>query len=216
MEIDDVPLQTVASDGDYLLLKDPQTKITYRITKADFLAGLSSSGSSASSVNLSFASDGDANGLFYYLGTGKRTKAWENPYNTGVLLSASTIGAGSLSYLCDRQEGQFYTNNDTNGSITINVSPTKLKCNYYSLRNRNASDYYLRSWKLQGSNDNATWVDLDTQTNNTTLNSPSQWLSIPINSTTAFSFFRLLETGVDSMGYHFICLGEIELYGVCS
>ena len=204
------------ADSDYILMIDLNGTL-YKILKADFLAGSSNkTGSNAggsSGINLTFSASEDTNGLFYYLGTVGNIVPWANPTSRGLTIQASTAINGSVESLVNRDESQFYTDNLPSSWVSFNIGTKKLKCNYYSIRARNAANYYLRNWKLQGSNDGATWVDLDTQTNNTTLANASQWLSIPINNTAAYSWFRILNYGLDSEGYNFLTLGEVELYG---
>lgn len=167
-------------------------------------------------TSLNYVSDGDASGLFYYLGTNNNTTAWSNPYTAGkITIAASAVGVQPVSGLVDRATSDFY------GEITVvpvwlnfglNFSK-KIKPNYYSLRSRISSGDYLRTWKLQGSRNGSTWTDLDSQVNRTTLNSPNQWLSLPCYSPNYYSTIRLIQLGVNSSGRDYLCLGELELYG---
>ena len=211
--------KTSAENDDLLLMQNPTTGETYNIKKSDFLAGLSSSGNTGSggntpsNINLTFATSGDVNGLFYYLGTAKGTQPWDNPTNRGLLISVSSIGVGFPVSLVNRDASEFYTNNAPQSWVAFDIGTSKLRCNYYLLRNRNVADHYLRSWSFQGSNDGSTWMTLDNQINNAVLNTPSQWLALPVVSNTPYSVFRLLQTGQNSAGYNYLCLGEVELYG---
>jgi hypothetical protein len=209
---------TVAGANDFLVLQTPAGE-TYNITKANFLAGVGTGTGTGTTgeTSLTYVSDGDNNGLFYFLGTNRKTQAWQNPQSNGsVIISLSGgVNGDPLSSLTDREPSSFYGDSSPGCWVKIDLGTTKLKCNYYSLRNRKIPEYYLRSWKLQGSDNDLDWIDLDSQVSNSTLNSPSQWLSLPVtNNATAFSKFRLLQCGTTSSGYYFICLGEIELYGV--
>ncbi|PHM05790.1 hypothetical protein [Nostoc sp. 'Peltigera malacea cyanobiont' DB3992] len=215
MEIKDIPVEQITSkDGDYLILQDLDTGITYKITTANFLARLSSSPTTSASIDLTFLSSGDSQGVLYYIGSSRKTQPWSNPINKGVEITASSVGSGAVSLLLDRQDNEFYTGNSPDSWIKINLFASRLQCSYYSLRNRNRDDHFLRNWKLQGSNNDIDWIDLDIQNNNTSLNAPSQWLSLPVSSNAAYSIFRLLETGLNSLSYYYLCLGEIELYGL--
>jgi hypothetical protein len=207
-------IKTTAGEEDFLALQTPEGE-TYRITKGDLLAGLSSGGGNPSnSINLNFVTNGDTNGVLYYTGTANNTRPWENPHNNGLIISASSVEAGNVSLLSDRLEGQFYTNSILGSWIKIDIRGAKLKCNRYSLRNRNNNLHYLRNWKFQGSNNDIDWIDLDIQTNNTILATPSQWLSLPVVTNDDYSIFRVITTGLDSSNAYYFCLGEIELYGV--
>ncbi|MEH2445790.1 MAG: hypothetical protein V7K18_08400 [Nostoc sp.] len=230
-------IKTTADGNDYVLMVD-SSGMPYKITKDNLLVGLSSGTGTGSTgtgstgtgstgtgstgttnKTLTFSSNGDTNGLFYWLGTAKGTKAWLNPDGTDLLnATASSTGFGTVHSLCDQADTEFYTNSNSNSWVKFQILSGKLKCNYYSIRNRYRSDsdaqHSLRNWKLQGSNDDAIWVDLDTRINNTFLDTSSKWLSLPVSPTTAaYSYFRILQNGVNSNNYDYLCLGEVELYG---
>ncbi|MEH2148235.1 hypothetical protein [Nostoc sp.] len=208
-------VKTVAASGDYFIGIDSSGEL-YRISKANLLAGLSSGGSGGNvpTSTSAFVSSGDNNGIFYYIGTSFGTTVWSNPSGNGVYVSASSIGAGNVDTLIDRMNSSFYTNSTPGSWVKFGLGSAKLKCNHYSLKSRaDSGDYYPRSWKLQGSNDDTTWADIDIQSNNSSLIANSQWLSIPVTSNVAYSYFRILNTGFNSAGYDHLVLGEVELYG---
>ncbi|MEH2367990.1 hypothetical protein [Nostoc sp.] len=205
-------IRNQAASGDYISMVD-LNGIPYKISKADLLAGLSSSGNT--STNLAFASSGDANGICYWMGAKEGT--WANPHTTGILqVSASSLQAGSLAQIVDRSAGiPMFTLNLASSWISVNFKSYKIKPSYYSIRHDNETGYYLRSWILQGSNDNgSTWVNLDVRTNDTTINSPDGWGSFPVLGANAFyRILRIISTGLDSSGSNYFCLGELEFYG---
>lgn len=216
-------IKTVAANTDYFIGIDVDG-LLYKISKADLLAGLSSgsgsggnsSGGNSANQQLNFVNIGDSNGIFYFIGTSENTLPWANPTSKGLIISSSSIGSGSLNSLVNRDNSSFYTNSDPNSYVSFFLGETrKLKCNYYTLETRaDSSDYYPRNWKLQGSNNGSTWVDLDIQINNTTLNSVNQWLALPVSpSVDTYSYFRIYITGDNSAGYRHLVLGEVELYG---
>ena len=218
MEIKDITIsQTTAKDTDYLVLQDPDSGLTYKITKANLLAGSSNGNNSSNQHSLAFANNGDSNGLFYYLGTSKGLSAWSNPAGNTLTVTASSTELGNPISLVDRQNSEWFSHPVANSWVSFGLVSGKLLCNYYSIRSRATNtDYYPRNWALQGSNDNTTWIDLDVQINNQSLNSVSQWLSLPVNSNTSYSSFRLIQNGLDSSSTDYFCLGEVELYGLYS
>lgn len=218
-QIKDIEITKItAGDSDLLVMQNPETGETYKITKANLLAGSSNGGGTPTptETNFTYVRDGDTHGLFYFLGTQKNTIAWSNPYDNGLIVTASSVSGGSLFQLCDRADGNFYSGNYNNSWVNFRLDSGKLLCNRYSIKSRTDNGYFLRSWKLQGSDDGSTWVDLDVQTNNTTVNSPTTWLTLPVTATVGYSIFRLINTGNDSNGYNYLCLGEVELYGTYS
>ncbi|MBD2508284.1 discoidin domain-containing protein [Nostoc muscorum FACHB-395] len=206
-------VKTVAEDTDYFVLQNPMTGETYRITKADLFAGLSVGGAS-SDHQCSYVSDGDTNGLFYYLGRQQNTVTWANPSGNGITFSASGVENGSLSQLSDRANSDFWTPSANNSYVGFHIDVGTLKCNRYSIKSRSSNaDYYPRNWQFQASVNGSNWVYLHSHTNDTALNDVNQWASWEIESSLGFSYFRLQTTGVNSSGYYHLCLSEIELYG---
>ncbi|MEH2322051.1 MAG: hypothetical protein V7K32_00310 [Nostoc sp.] len=216
-QIKDIAItKSIARDDDFLIMQNPETGETYKITKGNLFAGFSGSGDGSSNNrhSLNFVSNGDASGLFYYLGTNKGTSNWINPAGTSVNVTASSTEAGNPTSLIDRQGSEWFSHPIANSWVSFAITSGKLLCNYYSIRSRATNtDYYPRNWKLQGSNDGATWIDLDIQVNNETLNAVSQWLSLPVSSNTSYSNFRIIQNGLDSSNADYFCLGEFELYG---
>lgn len=175
--------------------------------------------STTTTKTLTYATDGDANGLCYWVGTNYGIEAWANPHTVGRLaVSSTSIEAGyssGIQTLVDRANSDFFTMNFTNQRISIALQPGyTLAPDRYSIKS--GGDDYPRSWKLQGSNDGATWVDLDTQSNNATLTAAQQWLSLTVNNVSTGSGYRylgILQTGVGSAGRNYFRLSEIEFYG---
>ncbi|MBG1240984.1 discoidin domain-containing protein [Nostoc sp. NZL] len=211
MKLDLYPELTSLTDNDLLLIWDAETNSTKKIKASTLKTYINTS----SGKELAITASGDSNGLFYWIGTSGGTTTWSSPTGKGLVITASSIGSGSVSSLVDRANSEFFTNSDTNAWVNFYLGGKSLKCNYYSIKTRSSSSgYHPRSWKLQGSNDNSNWVDLDSQVNNTTLTANSQWLSIPVaNSSVAYTNFRIYMTGNNSSGFGHLVLGEVELYG---
>ena len=229
-----LPVETrnTAIDGDYLFMIDANTSIPYKITKANLLAGLSSSGSTSTSgnggntsgsgnsnnsndVNRLFNSNGDTNGVFYYLGTSLGRAAWKNPAGSNLIITASSTEFGNPNTLSGRSPSEWFSHPVQNSFVSFYLDGHLLTCNHYSIQTRaNDPDYYPRNWYLQGSNDGAAWATLDTQTNNTSLSAVAQWLDLPVVSSTSYKYFRILQFDNDSNNSPYLCLGQVELYGV--
>ena len=108
-------IRNQAADGDFVLMVDSE-EILYKISQADFMAGLSIDNSS---ISKNYASVGDSNGVFYSIGTSENTLAWANPTSKGLVISSSRVGSGSLNSLVNRDNSSFYTNSDPNSSNCI-------------------------------------------------------------------------------------------------
>lgn len=174
----------------------------------------------AISLALTYVSDGDTNGVCWWIGTNYGVEAWQNPHTATRVTVSQSSSAGSqygfVERMVDRIANSVGTDNVSNSWIKIDLgAANKIKINYYSLKGRsdNANDNWLQTWKLQGSNDNTTWTDIDSQTNNPV--PPGNWKSLPVtNQTNSYRYVRILQTGLTSTGENFLVLGEFEFYGV--
>jgi hypothetical protein len=220
-------LSTVTED-DLLLIWNTETSTTRKV-KLSVLKAYCNPVPTQTGKTLTYSSAGDSNGLFYWLGS--RGGTWSNPLTSQVISAViSSLQAGSLSQLCDRQSNSpgIVTNNSSNSWILIDIGARKLKCNAYTLRHRDSTQfpgYYLRNWKLQGTNvlasmsisdiNNATWTDLDVRTSNTSINSNAGWGYFTVaENPSEFTYWRLIQTGINSSNSHELMLGEIEIYGI--
>ena len=167
-------------------------------------------------IACTYASDGDANGIFYHLGLNGGT-TWDNPYTSAVInMSASSLYDQYNNYFdqaVDRSNGYLLaTANHINSWVQFDLKSSLLKINYYSLKARTNYPQLNVNWKLQGSNDTLIWIDLDSQSNNELSN--GQWFSKSItNQNNIYRYFRVLQTGLNSSGDNILTLGQLELYG---
>lgn len=171
----------------------------------------------AADIPLTFASVGDTNGLVFYLGTNGKAETFSNPHTRGtILMSASSVlSPGAPSVLTDRGASAFYTQNAANSWVKLNiVANFRLRPTHYTWRGR--SDFnnnHLRSWRLQISNDDSSWIDADIRTNNTQIAQNTYFSGAVTGVSTFYKYFRLLNTAPDSDGQNYLTGGEWELYG---
>jgi len=91
----------------------------------------------------------------------------------------------------------------------------ELNPNYYTIRDSTSGgDYQLRNWVLEGSNDNSTWDNLRTHTNDSTILTQGVTGSWAVQADGYYRYFRVRVTGWDRSGtsYFLFCSG-FELYG---
>ena len=175
------------------------------------------------SVTLTFQSAGDDKGFVYWCGTEKRLQAFtspglkSSPWNITVTLS-SNLSATPTSHAIDRNSSTIiHTAGQPNSRCTLDLGVDKLfKPNYYSIRGRgDANTNHPRNWKLQGSADAANWVDLDTQTNNTTIGQGTYFTG-SCTAIESYRYLSILQTGVNSSGTDFLVFGEVDFWGQVS
>lgn len=185
----------------------------------------------ASPQTFTYVSDGDANGIFYFIGRNLGTAAWTNPDTAAYLVSVrSSDNGGTANDLVNRAAENTYSLNAANSWIAVDLGAGRSAVvSDYSLRLRNVVDTRaMRNWKLQGTNtsasnsvadlDAATWTDIDTRVGDTTMAASSgSWgfYTVP-GSPSGYRYLRILQNGVNGLGDNYLTLCEWELYGVLS
>jgi len=169
---------------------------------------------------------GDSSGLFQWLGmtsgsSGETTgRGWMNPCRTGLV---QVVCSSPPSRYCQPEaivDRAFHTTWYTSGRpypwISVHLLKGKaLVMKGYAIR-QDGSSVFLRSWRMQGSNDNGqSWTDLSCHTNDSGLSSPSRWAFWAVQSMVPFSQFRLIMTGPSSSpdAPNTLALSNIEFYG---
>lgn len=180
--------------------------------------GGSTGGTTTNSKTLTYVSDGDTNGVFYYLGTNKNTQAWANPASAIVFTASSFLSGRGPDKLADRSINEItndaHTNTENNAWFKVDLgSANKLAISYYTLQARNTTDQQPRSWILQGSKDDLTYIDIDSQSNNSILSNGTFYSKGISNQTESYRYYKLTQTGLNSSGANYFVLGEWELYG---
>lgn len=175
-----------------------------------------------------WVTNGDANGVCFFRGTNNLAGPWENPDTAGrVVVNRSTSLAGNDSDLVNRAINYNSTDNGTApgaGAEWMSIdlgSGNAMVVSDYSLQNGSDSpsyDHTPRNWILQGSNNDATWTDIDTRSNNTDIaSSLGAWGHFILGATpAAYRYLRVIANGVNNGGdaTYFLQIGEFEFYGV--
>ncbi|MBR1725219.1 MAG: hypothetical protein IJ724_00985, partial [Muribaculaceae bacterium] len=109
----------------------------------------------------------------------------------------------SSNNLCDHNAWSKFYGRVQNCWFTMKSS-TSVAVKQYTIVTANDSwgqyKRALRSWRLQGSNDNSTWVDIDVQTDYPMPFADQQEVIIQVNDTRKFRFFKFAATNGDLGG----------------
>lgn len=227
MEIKNLPPINTLADGDISLIQTTDGvyhSVSISTLKTIFGSsgtnsnndGNNSSSSTSVTKSFTYVSDGDTNGLFYWIGTKEGTQSWSNPIATHLIYANMSSQYDSShfhpEYLFDRQvNDDIATANIPNSFYQIDLVNIAFQPNYYSIRARNYNANNPQSWNLLGSVDTTSWDVLDTVTNNPL--SQNQWCSRPVSTNKSYYYFRIVQTGLSTSGDNIFCVGEFEIYG---
>lgn len=162
----------------------------------------------APAVTLHYVFDGDARGVFYYLGRRGNNGVWRNPQTNGdVVLTADALTGGTLDEIVDRLPSNVFSDGVVNRGYNIDLkSGRSLVCNKLSFRQRSNFGSGTTSFVFQARNDPGDpWLSLTTITVPQT---PDTWRTVDVSSNLlAYRYFRLVSPQTS------FTIGELELYG---
>eukprot|EP01083_Nonionella_stella_P232005 818828_1 len=171
-------------------------------------------------IHFNYASDFDANGICYALGTNFGTKTWENPSKNGLIAVRYAHGTPhNVEYVVGRGNAHNYVSNDhkiTKQYFTVDFGvKLKLKPNYYSLKHGDGDNSYcIRNWRFEGSNDGVEWTVLKNHENDCSLNVAYGTCSWPIfGCTEYYKMFRIYHCGKNKSSTEALRCCGFEVYG---
>ena len=181
-----------------------------------------------------YASAGDANGFIYAIATLFGGRPWQAPGvaafagagKVGCLRSSEYTGSALLSV--DRSYGvNVHTQSAAGAWQAWDLGAgNEFRPTGYTVRNRGLyGGIAIRNWKLQGTNNIASWTvsavgaaewtDIDTRTGDTTMaNDADAWAYYACaQPATGYRYLRIVLTGTDANGSYYLAIGEFEIYG---
>ena len=86
---------------------------------------------------------------------------------------------------------------------------------HYTIRSRNGGCYAPINYKIEVSNDNSTWYEIDKQNGGTFKDGQPATFTIPVdkNKQKVAKYIRLTQTGKNSSGSDYLNFESIEFYG---
>merc|ERR1719219_3101414 len=143
--------------------------------------------------------DGDENGILFYLGSYGQQAKWENPGMMEMIL----VGSSEMMHdseknlaIVGRRSVRCVTKPAASCFFVIDLVNKYIQPTHYSLRHYASWDTEcLRNWDLEGSIDGNVWLLLRKHVNDESLNGRGKWFTWEINSMNlAFSRFRIKQT----------------------
>jgi hypothetical protein len=108
----------------------------------------------------------------------------------------------------------FATPNSENSWICIDFKARVVRPTHYSIRTRtDGSGQQLRSWALEGSNDNKEWIVLDTRQDNHELKGTGCVKTFSVENPSTVRWIRIRQTGPNKDRNHHLILKSLEFFG---
>jgi hypothetical protein len=198
-------------------VRDLEGHVAALATTIDSVVSGGGGGGGGVTTALDFVSLGDANGIFYFLGTNGLSQAFSNPVPGVVAVSDSGVFSPwnptpTPVYLTDRDStvNIFHSSADTPHWILWDFGTgAQVKIRDYTVKNRwDQGVYFPTRFILEGSHDGAAWDLIDDSTVNYTL--LDQWARPALDHPNLgpYRYIRLSDPGDP-----YLVLGEVEFYG---
>jgi len=165
-------------------------------------------------------------GVFYWLGTRRKTAPWVNPSDIRdekdqamTICTVSSTASGVASTVTARAHENGYTRNSLPQWIQVELKSISVSPTHYQWGNRqpaHGSAMVPRNWRFEGSNDGTTWEVLSTHTNDASMPDTAGlvrgWKLEGVKSR-FFKFFRFNMTGPNAYGNGQLNFGNLEIFG---
>ncbi len=167
-----------------------------------------------------YQSDFDRNGILYWLGTSMGVEKYINPLDRGFVKveHSANLETGKTSDLISFEPARANLVSRANTTVTLTFTDIVIMPTVYTLRHTLSRDTEcLRNWKLQGSHDGVSFVDLIEHVNDTHLSSKGQshsWTLDPQKVKDYYPILRIIQTGNNSSNNTYLSLSGMELYGL--
>lgn len=107
-----------------------------------------------------------------------------------------------------------YTHNLPNQWVHLHCKQHALLLTAYTLCHDHSTSHVLRNWMLEGSANGIDWIILrDHPNDNSIVCERGASATFTVQTSQAYSHFRISQTGINSSGTHVLTLAGIELYG---
>lgn len=163
--------------------------------------------------------DFDANGILYYIGTNNGRGPWKNPGESGaVSVTASSLATNPPSLPAHHAVGldviRCCTLPKPDQWFIFDLRGRRVRPTHYSLRHYSSWDIEaLRNWRFEGSVDGESWELIREHVNDSALARRGDAHTWAVTCETAYTQFRILQTGANSNDHYYLCISGFEIYG---
>jgi hypothetical protein len=142
-----------------------------------------------------------------------------NPHDKGLIaVTASTDCSGhEAKNAADLRSGSYFLSlNQSNQWLCYDFKDLRVSVTHYVVGSQGSSAgcNHLRSWVLEGSDDDSEWTELDRRENQCGLNGANATCTFEIRNVIDCRFVRIRSIGPTWYGQHFLRVRALDLFGV--
>jgi hypothetical protein len=200
--------------GNYVLKSEFESLKQNSIPKAEWTRRCGEIVGESTAQLIPFESGAPLNGIIRYL-----TKS-----TGGNLSDRGLVDVTSSSVNRDRvpkhaidldAENDFCSKNLPGQWICLEFKRHRVQTSHYSMRSFNYPTGYAhpKSWVIEGSHDNQSWMELDRRFNNDQLNGQLLTATFHVAKSEFYRYIRLRQTDANHYGSHWLIISAFELFG---
>ncbi|OHS98349.1 F5/8 type C domain containing protein [Tritrichomonas foetus] len=133
-----------------------------------------------------------------------------------VIITSSTSDHNEAYQVADMGWSDFFfTENKINQWISFNFKDRRVKILHYTIKTHKFPNGapHLKSWVVEGSNDEVTWTELDKRAI-TVLNGANRFQTFPCkNGEGKYRLIRLRQVGLNARGDNILAINNFEMFG---
>jgi hypothetical protein len=172
--------------------------------------------STSDSVCCAYRSDAPLKGIISFL----TEKFGGNVHDRDIVaLTASSIlnsSYGATKIVDGQSQTFFHSVDQPNQWVCLDFKNMKIEPTHYSIETSREgnNDYLLLSdWLIEGSDDGATWIELDRHENDRQLSGPCQTVTFSVSQSSEIRFFRIRQIGLNRSGSNYLSFSRLEIFG---
>jgi hypothetical protein len=144
------------------------------------------------------------------------TRIGGNPHDKGLISATGSTTVSAARNVADLQSDSCFCSNDQpNQWLCYDFKDLRVGVTHYIIRSQGGKSgvNHLRSWVIEGSEDNSNWMELDRRENDSGLNGPSLVCSFEVRNVIESRFIRIRSTGPTWYGQHYMYFKAFEVFG---
>jgi hypothetical protein len=149
----------------------------------------------------------------------RRAKCGGNVHGRGAveMTASSVYGTFSPRNAADlgTKYSYFFSENEPGQCICLDFKTIRIEPMHYTVRtwNGDPNNSHLKSWAVEGSDDGASWTEIDRRENNGDLNDKWAMKTFAVARSGSFRRIRLRQTGPNHSSHNYLVLTAFDVFG---
>lgn len=140
----------------------------------------------------------------------------QNVFEKGIIKLTTSDGSSPYRIADNTWSDSWYSRSMPNSWVQFDFIDHAVSLSNYSLKTfiGGPNSGHLKTWVVEGSNDEKNWEEIDRRAGNSDLNDRNRFNTYDTSNKHFYRYIRLMQTGKNHRGTDFLFLNNIELFGI--